>query len=99
MSAGPFPELPRIIKKRMQSQGLGFTADSHLQGAFDHGAFYTTSGRKILIEFGFESEFVGRLPVVAVLDPLAEEDLYAILKNHQQPHHHQQEKGLQVLRH
>src|SRR5208337_3893616 len=34
-----------------------------------------------LIEYGFESEFVGRLPVIAVLDDLDEQDLYKILKN------------------
>jgi ATP-dependent Clp protease ATP-binding subunit ClpX len=34
-----------------------------------------------LIEYGFESEFVGRLPVIAVLNPLDENDLYKILKN------------------
>ena len=38
-----------------------------------------------LIEFGFESEFVGRLPVVAVFEHLTEEDLYQILKNPNNP--------------
>jgi len=32
-----------------------------------------------LIAFGFESEFVGRLPVRVVCHPLSEEDLYTIL--------------------
>ena len=34
-----------------------------------------------MIEFGFESEFVGRLPVRAVFEKLTEEDLFEILKN------------------
>ena len=34
-----------------------------------------------LIEFGFESEFIGRLPVTVVLNDLDEEGLYKILKN------------------
>ena len=34
-----------------------------------------------LIAYGFESEFVGRLPVTVVLDPLSEADLFAILRN------------------
>jgi ATP-dependent Clp protease ATP-binding subunit ClpX len=38
-----------------------------------------------LIEYGFESEFVGRLPVIAVLEPLGIEDLYSILKNPNNP--------------
>jgi len=34
-----------------------------------------------LIKFGFESEFVGRLPVRAVFEKLTEDDLFEILKN------------------
>jgi len=34
-----------------------------------------------LIEYGFESEFVGRLPVTVVLNDLDEDGLYKILKN------------------
>jgi ATP-dependent protease Clp ATPase subunit len=38
-----------------------------------------------LIEFGFESEFVGRLPVVVVFDELTKEDLVEILRNPNNP--------------
>jgi ATP-dependent Clp protease ATP-binding subunit ClpA len=38
-----------------------------------------------LIEYGFESEFIGRLPVTAVFDRLEVEDLYHILKNPNNP--------------
>ena len=38
-----------------------------------------------LIAFGFESEFVGRLPVRTVLSHLDENDLYEILKNPSNP--------------
>ena len=38
-----------------------------------------------LIAYGFESEFIGRLPVVAVFHPLEVEDLYEILKNPHSP--------------
>lgn len=34
-----------------------------------------------LIEYGFESEFIGRLPIIAILEELTEEELYQILKN------------------
>jgi len=34
-----------------------------------------------LVAYGFESEFIGRLPVVAVLDELREADLYEILRH------------------
>ena len=38
-----------------------------------------------LIKYGFESEFVGRLPVIAVLEELTADDLYAILQNPNNP--------------
>ena len=38
-----------------------------------------------MIEYGFESEFIGRLPVMAVLEPLEIDDLYDILKNPNNP--------------
>jgi hypothetical protein len=38
-----------------------------------------------LITFGFESEFVGRLPVRAVFERLTEEDLFTILENPNNP--------------
>ena len=41
----------------------------------------TSAAAEDLIAYGFESEFVGRLPVTVVLDPLSEEDLFAILRN------------------
>jgi ATP-dependent Clp protease ATP-binding subunit ClpX len=37
------------------------------------------------VEFGFESEFVGRLPVVVVFDELTKEDLVEILNNPNNP--------------
>ena len=81
--SGAFSELPKIIKKRLQAQGLGFTAEVTSR-EFDHRYLHQVRAED-LIEFGFESEFVGRLPVVAVLDPLTEEDLFAILKNQNNP--------------
>jgi ATP-dependent protease Clp ATPase subunit len=38
-----------------------------------------------LIKYGFESEFVGRLPVISVLDELTADDLYEILRNPNNP--------------
>ena len=81
--SGAFPDLAQIIKKRIQSQGLGFTAEVTSKEL--DWRFLKKVRAEDLIEFGFESEFVGRLPVVAVLEPLTEEDLYEILKNTNNP--------------
>lgn len=81
--SGAFNDLAGIIKKRMQAQGLGFTAQVSSK-EYDAGFLHHIRAED-LIEFGFESEFVGRLPVVSVLDPLSVDDLYQILKNQNNP--------------
>jgi len=81
--SGAFADIKEIIKKRVATQKMGFGAKINTP---DEDALFL---RKIksedLIEYGFESEFVGRLPVNAVLDPLSVDDLYAILKNPNNP--------------
>ncbi|MBW2092485.1 MAG: AAA family ATPase, partial [Deltaproteobacteria bacterium] len=81
--SGAFPGLVPIVKKRLQAHGMGFTAD--LSSPEKDARFLHKSRAEDLIEYGFESEFIGRLPVIAVLDPLSEQDLYQILKNPNNP--------------
>jgi ATP-dependent Clp protease ATP-binding subunit ClpX len=81
--SGAFNDLAPIVKKRLQKQGIGFGAQIHSKDN-DH-KFTRHVKAEDLIEYGFESEFVGRLPVVAVLEPLEVEDLYEILKNPNNP--------------
>ena len=81
--SGAFNDLAPIVKKRMQQQGVGFGAQIHSKEN-DH-KFARHVKAEDMIEYGFESEFVGRLPVVAVLEPLEVEDLYEILKNPNNP--------------
>ncbi len=80
---GAFEGLPDIIKKRLKRQGLGFEADIH---SSDEDMDLLKEVRaQDLIEFGFESEFIGRLPVIVVLDELTKDDLAEILKNPNNP--------------
>jgi len=81
--SGAFNGLAAIAKKRMQKQGIGFGAQ--IQSREDDTKYLRHVKAEDLIEYGFESEFVGRLPVVAVLEPLGVEDLYQILKNVRNP--------------
>ncbi|NSW85598.1 MAG: AAA family ATPase [Syntrophobacteraceae bacterium] len=81
--SGAFNGLAPIVKRRMQKQGLGFGAE--VRSREDDFRFLKHIKAEDLIEYGFESEFIGRLPVVAVLDPLEVEDLYQILKNARNP--------------
>ncbi len=81
--SGAFNELDDIIRNRVAKQGIGFGAP--LKKGGPDPAMLQQVKSEDLIAFGFESEFVGRLPVRAVLEPLDENDLYEILKNPSNP--------------
>ena len=81
--SGAFSGLDKIIKKRMTSQSIGFSAALHTKTSESEILGHCKS--EDLTTFGFESEFVGRLPVRAVFEQLTEADLYAILKNPNNP--------------
>lgn len=81
--SGAFGELTRIIRKRLQKQGIGFEADVRPTEIPWEILKEVTAAD--LVEFGFESEFVGRLPVVVVFDELTKENLVEILKNPNNP--------------
>ncbi|MBA7659217.1 ATP-dependent Clp protease ATP-binding subunit ClpX [subsurface metagenome] len=81
--SGAFDGLQDIIRKRLKRQGIGFEADIHSsETSLD---ILKEVRAQDLIEFGFESEFIGRLPVIVVLDELTKDDLVAILKNPNNP--------------
>ena len=75
---GAFVGLDQVIKKRMGQRSLGF----HVNTA-DHEMTPDEMMRSVapedLIRFGMIPEFIGRLPVVSVLDQLRIEDLEQIL--------------------
>lgn len=81
--SGAFTDLVPIIQRRLSRQGIGFGA--RIASAREEVDALQHVKAEDLIEFGFESEFVGRIPVKAVFDPLGEEDLYRILKNPNNP--------------
>ena len=81
--SGAFGDLAQIVKKRIADQEIGFGANlKHSREDID---FLKHVKAEDLIEFGFESEFVGRLPVRAIFEKLKEEDLLEILKNPSNP--------------
>ena len=82
--SGAFNGLAAIVRKRMQAREMGFGAQ--VQSKEEDYRFARHVKSEDLMEYGFESEFIGRLPVIAVLDPLSVDDLHEILKKPQQPH-------------
>lgn len=81
--SGAFNGLAEIVKRRLQRQEIGFGATIHSRE--NDFQYLKHVKAEDLIQFGFESEFVGRMPVVAVLEPLEIEDLHQILKNPNNP--------------
>lgn len=81
--SGAFGDLSKIIKKRVAEQGIGFGA--YITSPKEQTKFLQQVTPEDLIKYGFESEFVGRLPIKAVFEKLTEEDLYEILKNPNNP--------------
>ncbi len=78
--SGAFAGLDEIISRRTGNRGIGFEQQLGSRKKVDSRLLRRVKAED-LIEYGFESEFVGRLPVIAVLDSLSEEDLYDILKS------------------
>ena len=81
--SGAFTDLVPIIQKRLTKQEIGFGA--RIRRADEEIDILTNVRSEDLTEFGFESEFVGRLPVRTVFEHLSEEDLYLVLKNPNNP--------------
>jgi ATP-dependent Clp protease ATP-binding subunit ClpX len=78
--SGAFNGLEDIVRKRLNRQPIGFGGDVGTKVAERNDLFPHIS-TKDLIEYGFESEFIGRLPVLARLDDLDTDGLFEILTN------------------
>ena len=77
--SGAFNGLKEIINKRMNQSTIGFNATVKSQTELGDPFQFVTP--QDFIEFGFEPELIGRLPVHVVCQNLAVDDLYHILKH------------------
>ena len=75
---GTFVGLDNIISKRLGKKSIGFGANPE-QREHEMGELLSQVTADDLIDFGMIPEFVGRLPVLAPLDPLDEATLIKIL--------------------
>ncbi len=81
--SGAFNGLEDIVKKRLNREGIGFGAE--IRSKDERAQYLKQVKAEDLIAYGFESEFIGRLPVTVVFEKLEVDDLYAILKNPNNP--------------
>jgi ATP-dependent Clp protease ATP-binding subunit ClpX len=76
--SGAFDKLADIIGKRMNASKIGFNAVPDFSGDALSAAFQMVETRDF-IDYGFEPEFIGRLPVRVACDPLSVSDLAKIM--------------------
>jgi ATP-dependent Clp protease ATP-binding subunit ClpX len=76
---GAFCDLEHMIERRVGVKGMGFGVDMGARMKRNPGEMLASVQAEDLMQFGLIPEFVGRLPVVATLDALAEDALIDIL--------------------
>jgi endopeptidase Clp ATP-binding regulatory subunit ClpX len=79
--SGAFSGLEEIISRRLNRGQMGFHPPSPAEADATGSRMAAQVRAEDLIEYGFESEFIGRLPVIAALDELGWADLLRILRN------------------
>ena len=77
---GAFVGLDGVIKKRLGTKSMGFGAKVVGQNKKKMGEVLATVQPEDLLSFGLIPELVGRLPVLATMEELDEDDLIRILK-------------------
>lgn len=77
--SGAFDGLQKIVQKRLSEATIGF-ANRGEKGLKPNQILEQAQTRDF-IDFGFEPEFIGRLPVRVHCHPLNQDDLFEILKN------------------
>ncbi|OUM96115.1 MAG: ATP-dependent protease ATP-binding subunit ClpX [Thermobacillus sp. ZCTH02-B1] len=76
---GAFDGLEQIIKRRIGKKVIGFNVNSDSVHELKPGEYLKLVQPEDLIKYGLIPEFVGRLPVIAALEPLDEQALIRIL--------------------
>lgn len=75
--SGAFAKLGERIKSRIQGSQIGFGKSS--LKADDASSYLRKVETRDFVDYGFEPEFIGRLPVRVVCDDLSKDDLKQIL--------------------
>lgn len=79
--SGAFNDLEKIVSKRLNRSSVGFKNPCSASENLTSTQLLQRIKGEDLFQYGFESEFVGRLPVIAVLESLSKNDLFQILSN------------------
>ncbi len=89
--SGAFDKLGEQIKRRLSRSSIGFAPVAE-EGHRD-GSLFSHANTRDFVDFGFEPEFIGRLPVRVVCEELSANDLFDILKQSEGSVLHQYERA------
>lgn len=78
--SGAFDKLAENVRKRLDQGQIGFSSKRNGDEADDSHFLKLTETRDFM-DYGFEPEFIGRLPVRVACEALSKQDLAQILKN------------------
>ncbi len=76
--SGAFGTLAEQVKKRVSASAIGFAGN--VEDKDDNSDFLRMAATSDFVKYGFEPEFIGRLPVRVVCNPLNTDDLELIMK-------------------
>ena len=76
---GTFDGIEKIIEKRLNRNTVGFITEKKQKKTEKHDNLLSMVLPEDLLKYGMIPEFIGRLPVLATLSNLSEEDLIRIL--------------------
>ena len=76
---GAFVDLEEIVGRRVGNQSIGFKSIAGIDEAHKVSEILKNTEPEDLVQFGLIPEFIGRLPMMAVLNPLTQEDLEHVL--------------------
>ena len=77
--SGAFDQLAESVRKRLDLTRIGFGSSGEQDMASSGINFLNKAETQDFIKYGFEPEFIGRLPVRVACDELSKEDLAEIL--------------------
>ncbi|MFI3291110.1 MAG: AAA family ATPase [Opitutales bacterium] len=79
--SGAFDKLAEDISKRLNKSSIGFSIDNEDEDDANVSQYLKFCETQDFIKYGFEAEFIGRLPVRVACQSLLAEDLANILKS------------------
>ena len=77
---GAFIDIEKSIAERTSKKGLGFVAEVNSMENLNYDEIMKNISTEDLVKYGLIPELIGRLPVIATLEELKEDDLLRILK-------------------